>query len=72
MMTNSTLLKQKISESGYKLSFVAAKCGLTYQGFIKKLNNETEFKASEIQALKDLLCLSDQECKAIFFYTCGR
>ena len=47
-MTNSVLLRQKIDESGYKLAFVAAKCGLTYCGFLKKLNNETEFKASEM------------------------
>ena len=71
-MTNSVLLRKKIDESGYKLTFVAAKCGLTYQGFLKKLNNETEFKASEIQTLKELLNLTDQECQLIFFYTLGR
>lgn len=71
-MTNSVLLRKKIDESGYKLTFVAAKCGLTYQGFQKKLNNETEFKASEMLALKELLGLNDQESNAIFFCTESR
>ena len=53
-MTNTTLLRQKIDESGYKLKFLAEKCGLTYYGLMKKVNNETEFKASEIK----VLCLS--------------
>ena len=50
-MTNTTLLRQKIDESGYKLQFLAEKCGLTYYGLMKKVNNETEFKASEIKAV---------------------
>ena len=71
-MTNSVLLRQKIDESGYKLAFVAAQCGLTYYGFLKKLNNETEFKASEMVILKGLLGLSDEERDEIFFYTESR
>lgn len=66
-MTNSVLLRQKIDESGYKLVFVAAKCGLTYYGFLKKLNNETEFKISEVANLKELLHLTDAEVNVIFF-----
>lgn len=66
-MTNTTLLRRKIDESGYKLIFLAEKCGLTYQGFMKKVNNESEFKASEIQILKELLDLSDADGNAIFF-----
>lgn len=66
-MTNSVLLRQKINECGYKLVFVAAKCGLTYYGFLKKLNNETEFKVGEVANLKELLQLTDAEVGAIFF-----
>lgn len=66
-MTNSVLLRKKIDESGYKLTFVAAKCGLTYQGFQKKLNNETEFKMSEACVLRDLLNMGADEFEAIFF-----
>ena len=66
-MTNTTLLRRKIDESGYKLIFLAEKCGLTYQGFMKKVSNDTEFKASEIQTLKELLNLTTEEVNAIFF-----
>ena len=66
-MTNSVLLRQKINECGYKLVFVAAKCGLTYYGFLKKMNNETEFKVGEVASLKALLQLTDAEVGAIFF-----
>lgn len=66
-MTNSVLLRKKIDESGYKLTFVAAKCGLTYPGFLKKLNNETEFKMSEACVLRDLLNMGADEFEAIFF-----
>ena len=61
-MTNTTLLRQKIDESGYKLQFLAEKCG-----FMKKVNNETEFKASEIKVLKELLKLTNEEANKIFF-----
>ena len=32
-MTNTDLLKAKIESSGYKLKYIAAKIGLSYQGF---------------------------------------
>ena len=41
-MTNTELLREKINASGYKLQFVAEKCGLTYFGLMKKVNNETD------------------------------
>lgn len=66
-MTNTELLREKINASGYKLQFVAEKCGLTYFGLMKKVNNETEFKASEVMILKELLHLTDDEVMEIFF-----
>lgn len=66
-MVNTKMLRDKINDSGYKLQFVAEKCGLTYFGFMKKVNNETEFKASEIMILKVLLNLTDKEVNQIFF-----
>ena len=44
-MTNTELLKDKIEKSGYKLKYIAEQIGITYYGFLKKVNNETEFKA---------------------------
>lgn len=67
IVVNTKMLRDKISTSGYKLQFVAEKCGLTYFGFMKKVNNETEFKASEIMILKVLLNLTDKEVNQIFF-----
>ncbi len=69
-MTDSDLLRKKIDESGYKLRYVAGKLGITYQGFQKKLANETQFKATEIQALKVLLRLTNEERDQIFFARC--
>lgn len=66
-MANTSLLRKKIDESGYKLRFIASKLGITYQGFLKKINNETEFKASEMQILRELLNLTDAEFEQIFF-----
>lgn len=66
-MTNTNLLRQKIDESGYKLRFIASKLGITYQGFLKKINNETEFKATEIQTLCELLDIDIQQKEEIFF-----
>ena len=66
-MTNTKSLRNKIDESGYKLRFIAKQLGITYQGFLKKINNETEFKATEIQILFDLLRMTEAERNAIFF-----
>lgn len=66
-MTNIELLRKKIDDSGYKLTFIAKQLGITYQGFLKKSKNETEFKATEIQILKTLLNLTDDERDCIFF-----
>lgn len=66
-MTNTTLLRQKINDTGYKLQFLAEKCNLTYFGFMKKVNGETEFKASEIKILRDTLGLTSEETNDIFF-----
>ena len=68
-MTNTNLLIQKINDSGYKRSYIAKAIGLksTY-GLSKKINNETEFKASEINALCEILKIdSAEEKEAIFF-----
>ena len=67
-MTNTELLNQKIEMSGYKRSFIAKQLGLSAYGLAKKIQNETEFKASEINALCVLLnIVSPEEKEAIFF-----
>ena len=66
-MTDTEKLKQKIKESGYRIAFIAERLGLSYPGFKKKVDNESEFKASEILSLTEMLGLSAEEQEAIFF-----
>lgn len=66
-MTASELLKQKLVASGYKGYFVAKQLGLTYPGFINKVNDISLFRADEIAVLSELLKLDSQERDAIFF-----
>lgn len=68
-MTDSRLLYEKIDKSGYKLRFIAEKIGVTYQCFLNKINNRSEFRASEIQMLYELLNMTEEERVAIFFAT---
>ena len=62
-MTNTDLLKAKIESSGYKLKYIAAKIGLSYQGFLNKINNKTEFTAPEIKGLCDLEQSNVDKCQ---------
>lgn len=66
-MTNTVLLEQYIKKSGYKKSFIAKKLGLTAYGFTLKVNNKSEFKASEMTILCELLKISAKDKEAIFF-----
>lgn len=66
-MVDSDLLKEKIKESGMKVQYVAVQIGLTPAGFYKKLNNESEFKVSEIMSITRVLNLSSADRDAIFF-----
>lgn len=66
-MTDTKLLKEAIEKSGYKIHFIASRCNLSYQGLLNKINNVTEFKATEIITLKKMLGLSEEEASFIFF-----
>lgn len=66
-MTNTRLLEQKIKDSGLKLTYIADRLGVVWITLRRKLDGESEFKQSEIVVLKDLLQLTDEEVKAIFF-----
>lgn len=64
-MTNTALLEQYIEQSGYKKSYIAERLGITAYSFALKVNNKSEFKASEMQLLAKLLNIGDKE--AVFF-----
>lgn len=65
-MTDMTLLKDVIRKSGLKKTYLAEALGLSYQGFLNKLNGANEFTASEIGILKKVLNLSDKDVVRIF------
>lgn len=66
-MTNTELLRNRITESGYKLNYIAAQCGISYQALLNKMNNRTQFVAREIVKLKTILSLTPEDCNRIFF-----
>lgn len=66
-MTDTEKLRDVISRAGLKYCYIAEQMGLSPYGLQKKIDNKTEFKASEIQALSMLLQLSEVERSAIFF-----
>ena len=67
-MTNSELLKLKIKESGLKLGFIVEKLNTSYAWFNKKLENQKDFTAAEIQMLCEILSITDlAEKDRIFF-----
>ncbi len=67
-MTDTKLLNEKILASGLKRKFIAGKLGLTTYGLQRKIENMTEFKASEISILCDVLEIKAiTEKETIFF-----
>lgn len=67
--TNTELLNKKIEDSGYKRAYLARMIGLKSAfGFAKKVNNETEFKPSEISILCKLLDIDTLEEKDRIFF----
>ena len=66
-MTNTTLLKEYIAKSGYKMSFIAKALGITAYALTLKINNKSEFKANEIDILCKLLNIGIRDRMRIFF-----
>lgn len=66
-MVNTDLLNQTIDASGLKRKAIAERLGLSEKGLYNKVEGITEFKGSELTALKVILHLSDSEWKSIFF-----
>ena len=67
-MTNTSLLREAVRKAGLKCKKLAAALGITPYGLQKKVKNCTEFKASEILILSELLGLSEKERTEIFFW----
>lgn len=67
-MTDTIRLRELIDSKGLKLKWIAEQMDLTPYGLAKKISNENEFRASEIQKLCDLLCVSDTDEKERLFF----
>ena len=66
-MVNTELLRSRIRESGFRINFIAGKVGVSYQGFLNKINNLSDFKSEEILSLQKILDLTAEERDRIFF-----
>jgi len=67
-MTNSALLGKHIQESGLLRSAILNHMGIkSYATLRAKIDNESEFTASEINKLCEILHLDSDQREAIFF-----
>lgn len=66
-MTNQEKLQAYIKKSGLKRGYIAEKLGITTYGLSMKITNKSEFKASEIDILCELLHIDVTDRMAIFF-----
>lgn len=64
-MTNTVELEVAIKRAGITKRKLAERLGLSEMGLYKKINNITEFKASEIAKLSEILDLPNKD--EIFF-----
>ena len=70
-MTNTKMLEAAIALSGLTKTIIAEKIGISRSAFFKKMRNESEFKATEIVKLQELLALTTEERNRIFFAKSG-
>ncbi len=64
-MTDTETLNELIKNSGLKKEYIAEQLGISVPTLKRKINNEYEFKQSEITTLQKILKLSDKEVKKI-------
>lgn len=70
-MTNTELLTEYINNSGLKLRFIAEKMCLSRFSLWKKIRNESEFKASEIEKMCEILNISSMKDRSRIFFANG-
>lgn len=66
-MTDINMLRDKIQESGLKMTYIANKLGISYPSFLARMKGEIEFRVDEVRTLKELLDLTDDEVNKIFY-----
>jgi hypothetical protein len=66
-MTNKVEFEITLLKSGKTKKDVSNALGITLMGLYKKLNNQSEFKISELETITKLLNLNSEQQKRIFF-----
>ena len=66
-IVNSDALKKFIQDKGISLNYIAKKLGITYCALYNKLNNKSEFKASEINKISVILNEPFSNLEHLFF-----
>lgn len=66
VLTNTNLIKARIIEKGLNQVEVSRRIGISYQSLNNKINNKTEFTATEILKLCRILDISSEK-DAYFF-----
>ena len=66
-MTDSIAFELAVTKARISKRAIADALGISRMSLTRKINNVTEFKASEISLLKTILYLDDQERDKIFF-----
>lgn len=66
-MTDTKRFRCAVTRAGLKYKHIAKQLGITPYGLQKKIDNKSEFKASEIHKLSQILKLADEERSQIFF-----
>lgn len=65
-MTNTRLLRELIDAKGLKLCYIADQLGISRFGLHKKMQNQSEFKPSEIKRICEILGITAAEREKIF------
>lgn len=68
-MTDTNRLNKIIDDSGLKRKWLAEQLDLSPYGFAKKINNENEFKQSEIQMLCEILKIGSLKKRQEIFFS---
>lgn len=64
---NANELRAELARGGLSIPQAADKIGISKKAFYCKMEGTSEFKQSEIKALKQLLSLTDTRISEIFF-----
>ena len=66
-MTDTNTLRLLVKNAGLKFAYIAKQMDLTPYGLQNKIDNRTEFKASEIAKLCKILSIDQNQKESVFF-----